>query len=46
MSKTIPSIEVPFVKKGVTSIINIFDELKNKKTIIFGVPGAFTPTIP
>lgn len=42
--KTIPSIIVPIIEKGKSTNINLFDCLKNKKVIIFGVPGAFTPT--
>ena len=44
MSKIIPSIEVPVIQKGITSKVNLSLELKNQKVIIFGVPGAFTPT--
>ena len=44
MSKIIPSIEVPVIQKGITSKVNLSSELNNKKVIIFGVPGAFTPT--
>lgn len=44
MTKIIPSIEVPIIQKGITSKVNLSDELKNKSVVIFGVPGAFTPT--
>ncbi|MBD1148039.1 peroxiredoxin [Pelagibacterales bacterium SAG-MED31] len=44
MNKKIPSIKVPIIQKGITSKVILSDELKDKKVIIFGVPGAFTPT--
>ena len=44
MNKIIPSITVPVINKGITSKVILSDELKNKKVIIFGIPGAFTPT--
>jgi len=44
MNKIFPSITVPVINKGITSKVILSDELKDKKVIIFGVPGAFTPT--
>ena len=40
----IPSITVPIISNGMSTIENLFNFLKHKKNIIFGVPGAFTPT--
>ena len=44
MKKIIPDIKVPIIKNGTSNIISIKDEFKNKKIILFGIPGAFTPT--
>ena len=39
--KFIPSTIVPIIKEGESLNCNLFDILKNKKVVIFGVPGAF-----
>ena len=41
---SIPSLSVPIIENKNFEIKNLFDILTNKKVIIFGVPGAFTPT--
>ena len=38
MNNIIPQIEVPILKKGITSNVIIAEELKDKTVIIFGVP--------
>ena len=44
MNNTIPHIKAPIIEKSITSEVILSEELKNKNVIIFGVPGAFTPT--
>ena len=40
----IPSIKLPIVVKGKSFINSLSNITANKKIIIFGVPGSFTPT--
>ena len=42
--QSIPNIIIPIIENGTSSNKNLRDELQDKRVIIFGVPGAFTPT--
>ena len=42
--KSIPSLTLPVIKNGKFSNEILTEIMKDKKIIIFGVPGAFTPT--
>ena len=44
MIENTPDIKVPIIKDGASNILSLKDEFKNKRLILFGVPGAFTPT--
>ena len=44
MMQDIPDIKVPIIKNGISTTRSLKDEFKNKKLILFGIPGAFTPT--
>ncbi|TQV89273.1 peroxiredoxin [Aliikangiella coralliicola] len=41
---TIPAVDVKIVKNGETSDISTYELFESGKTVLFGVPGAFTPT--
>ena len=40
----IPDINVPIIKNGNSELVSLRDEFNNKKIVLFGIPGAFTPT--
>ena len=40
----IPDINVPIIKNGNSELVSLRDEFDNKKIVLFGIPGAFTPT--
>ena len=42
--QNIPSVIVPIIDSGSATNRNLFELLKNKRVVIFGVPGAYTPT--
>ena len=42
--KTIPSIKLPIIQDGKISNEILSEIMANKKVVIFGIPGAFTPT--
>ena len=42
--KKIPAIKVPIIDNETIEVKNLFKLIENKNVIIFGVPGAFTPT--
>ena len=42
--KKIPAIKLPIIQNGNSSNLILSDITENKKIVIFGVPGAFTPT--
>ena len=42
--KTIPSIKLPIIINGEISNEILSDIMANKTVVIFGIPGAFTPT--
>ena len=44
MNIKIPDIKVPIIKNGHSDVSSLSNEFKNKKIVLFAVPGAFTPT--
>ena len=44
MNINIPDIKIPIIKNGTTNVVSMQNEFRNKKIVLFGIPGAFTPT--
>ena len=44
MTHNISKIKVPIIKNGVVSEVFLNEEMDNQRAILFGIPGAFTPT--
>ena len=44
MTQNISKIKVPIIKNGVVSEVFLNEEMDNQRAILFGIPGAFTPT--
>lgn len=43
-NQKIPSVDIKIVKNGETSDMNTSELFASGKTVLFGLPGAFTPT--
>ncbi|WP_032113701.1 peroxiredoxin [Candidatus Paracaedibacter symbiosus] len=44
INQKVPNVTVKYVTNNEISEINFYDYLADKKAVIFGLPGAFTPT--
>ena len=40
MNFTIPDIKVPIIKNNSSKVVSIVEEFRNKKIILFGIPGS------